>query len=60
MSDNFRSYNCIKKGLMQLLPKRLNGRQLQHLDELAKLVNGIVASSHSQLPKIALKDPTDI
>lgn len=60
MSDNFQRYNCIKKGLMQLLPKRLSGRELQRLDELAKLVNGIVASSHSQLPKIALKDPTGI
>jgi hypothetical protein len=45
---------------MQLLPKRLTGRDLQCLDELAKLVGGIVASSHSQLPKIATKDPTDI
>lgn len=60
MSDNFIRYNCIKQGLMQLFPQRLTGRELQYLDELAKLVGGIVASSHSQLPKIAAKDPTHI
>jgi hypothetical protein len=60
MSDNFIRYIGIKKGLLQLFPKRLAPRQMQHLDELAKLVSGIVASSHSQLPKIAVKDPTSI
>ncbi len=57
MSDNFKRYNRIKSGLRQLLPGTLGPRQLQPLDHLARLVNGIVAAGHTQLPKLAAKDP---
>jgi hypothetical protein len=60
MSDNFKRYNCIKTGIRQLLPKRLNANQLKMLDHLAKLINGIIGSGHTQLPKIAAKDPRAI
>jgi hypothetical protein len=60
MSDNFKRYNCIKTGLRQLLPKGLKPNELKMLDHLAKLINGIIGSGHTQLPKIAAKDPRAI
>src|SRR6476619_1813825 len=60
MSDNFKRYNCIKEGLRQLLPKGLKPNDLKMLDHLAKLVNGIIGAGHSQLSKVALKDPRPI
>ena len=60
MSDNFKRYNCIKLGLRQLLPKGLSAHQLRLLDNLARLINGIIGSGHTQLPKVAAKDPRAI
>ena len=60
MSDNFKRYNCTKVGLRQLLPKGLSAHQLRLLDNLARLINGIIGSSHTQLPKLAAKDPRAI
>jgi hypothetical protein len=60
MSDNFIRYNRIKSGLRQLLPKNLNGYDQKRLEHLAKLINGIIAAAHCQLPKVAAKDPRPI
>ncbi|HEX2910812.1 MAG TPA: transposase [Chloroflexia bacterium] len=60
MSDNFKRYHCIKTGLRQLLPKALSGYEQRMLEHLYKLINGIIAASHCQLPKIAAKDPRAI
>ena len=60
MSDNFKRYNGIKAGLRQLLPKNLTGYEQKMLEHLAKLINGIIAAGHCQLPKIAAKDPRPI
>jgi len=55
MSDNFKRYRAIMKGLKQLYPSQLSGRQMQHMQVLAAFINGIVGSQKSQLPAIANK-----
>src|SRR3972149_575542 len=55
MSDNLKRYRAIMKGLKQLYPRQMSGRQMQHMQVLAALINGIVGSQKSQLPAIANK-----
>lgn len=57
MNDNLKRYRAIMKGLKQLYPHQLSGRQMQHMQVLAALINGIVGSGQSQLPAIANKMP---
>ena len=60
MSDNFKRYNCIKTGLRQLLPKGLSANQLKMLDHLGKTYQRYYRRWHTQLPKVAAKDPRAI
>ena len=53
--DNLKRYRAIMRGLKQLYPKQLSGRQMQHLHVLAAFISGIVGSQKSQLPAIANK-----
>lgn len=55
MSDNLKRYRAIMKGLKQLYPRQMSGRQMQHMQVLAAFINGIVGSQKSQLPAIANK-----
>jgi hypothetical protein len=57
MNDNLKRYRAIMQGLKQLYPRRLRGRQMQHMQVLGALINGIVGSGQSQLPAIANKMP---
>lgn len=57
MNDNLKRYRAIMKGLKQLYPHQMSGRQMQHMQVLAALINGIVGSGQSQLPAIANKMP---
>jgi hypothetical protein len=57
MNDNLKRYRAIMKGLKQLYPHPMSGRQMQHMQVLAALINGIVGSGQSQLPAIANKMP---
>ena len=53
--DKRKRYRAIMRGLKQLYPKQLSGRQMQHLQVLAACMSGIVGSQKSQLPAIANK-----
>lgn len=57
MGDNHRLYRLIRRSLKQMYPKQLSGRQAQHLNTLAGMVNGIVRSGQSQLKAMAKKAP---
>lgn len=57
MSDNLRRYRAIRDGLRQLYPRKLTGRQAQHLETLARFVSGIVASQRCDLPSVARTIP---
>jgi UDP-N-acetylglucosamine enolpyruvyl transferase len=53
MTDNLRNYHIIRQGLEQLYPTRLEASQLRLLRTLALVIHGLIASAHSQLPKLA-------
>ena len=57
MGDNHHVYRRIRKSLRQIYPKRLTGRQAQHMNTLAGMVSGIVRSGKSQLKAMAKKSP---
>jgi hypothetical protein len=57
MGDNHHTYGRIKTSLRQLYPKKLTGRQAQHMNTMAGAVNGIVRSGKSQLKAMAKKSP---
>lgn len=59
MTDNLRSYHIIRQGLEQLYPKRLEASQLRLLRSLALVIHGLIASAHSQLPKLAAQAPSN-
>jgi hypothetical protein len=58
MTDNLKSYRAIMKGLKQLYPHQMSGRQMQHMQVLGALISGIVRSGQSQLPAVANKMPS--
>jgi len=55
MSDNLRRFRTIFKYLKKSYPTEPKGNLLRRLHTLAALINGIVASNSSNLPKIAAK-----
>jgi len=57
MSDNLRQYRAIRHALTQWYPCQLTGRMARHMNTLAALISGIVASRSTQLPRIASKVP---
>lgn len=57
MSDNLRQYRAIRHALTQWYPSQPTGRMARHLNTLAALISGIVASRSTQLPSIASKAP---
>jgi hypothetical protein len=60
MSDNPKRYRAICDGLMQFFPKQLTPRQWQHFRVMAAIINGIVGSRHTHLPRLADKFPVPI
>lgn len=60
MNDNYRRYHLIRQGLEQLFPTKLAPSQLRLLRTLALLINGLIASGHCQLPRLAAKTPLPI
>jgi Transposase DDE domain len=57
MSDNLRRYRAIRRSLTQWSRGEPTGNVARHLNTLAALVSGIVASKSTQLPKIAAQVP---
>ena len=57
MNDNLRRYRAICRSLTQCYPGEPTGNVARHLNTLAALISGIVASKSSQLPHIATKGP---
>ena len=57
MSDNLRRSRAIRKSLTQGYPGEVTGRVARHLNTLAALISGIVASKSTQLSHIATKVP---
>lgn len=57
MSDNLRPYRAIREALRQAYPGEPQGRCAWHLPTLAAWISGIVASTSTQLPKVAAKVP---
>lgn len=57
MSDNLRQYRAIRRALTQGYPSQPTGRMARHLNTLAALISGLVASRSTQLPRIASKVP---
>jgi hypothetical protein len=57
MSDNLRRYRAIRQALTQCYPRDATGNLVRHLNTLAALISGIVASKNTQLPIIASKVP---
>jgi len=55
MSDNLRRYRSIRRGLKELYPCEPKGNLARHLNTLAAMISGIVASKSSNLPHIAMK-----
>ena len=53
MSDNLRRFYAIWQCLKKLYPAEPKGNQVRHLRTLAAMINGIVGSRSSHLPKIA-------
>jgi len=58
MSDNRRRYRAIKRGLLQLYPRQLSGRMVQHVNVLALFISGIVGSKSTHGRQVAQKAPT--
>lgn len=59
MSDNLRRYAAVRTHLTQIHAHIDAKRHHRHLNTLAGLVAGIVAATHTQLPKVAQKAPDD-
>ncbi len=57
MSDNLKRYCAIQLALKQLYPTETSGHFARHLNTLAALVSGIIASKKTNLPAIANKLP---
>jgi len=57
MSDNRTRYRAIRKGLKQLYPTEPTGNLARHLNTLADLMSGIVASQTTNLPNLASRIP---
>jgi hypothetical protein len=57
MSDNLRRYRAIRRSLTQCYPGDPTGHVARHLNTLAALISGIVASKSTQLPQVATKVP---
>src|SRR5688500_8400192 len=57
MRDNLRQYRAIREALLQGYPGEPTGLLARHLTTLAARISGIVASTSTQLPKIAAKVP---
>jgi hypothetical protein len=57
MSDNLRRYRAIRDALRQGYGGKPTGNVARHLNTLAALISGIVASKSTQLPKIAPQVP---
>jgi hypothetical protein len=57
MSDNLKRYRAICDGLKQFFPQQLTPRQWQHFRVMAAMINGIVGSRHTHLPRVADKFP---
>lgn len=57
MCDNLKRYFAIRKALKQFYPAEPQGNLARHLDTLAMLVSGIVASGGTALSKIAASVP---
>ena len=57
MSDNHRRYFAIQKALKSLRPTEPKGNVARHLNTLAMLIAGIIASQKCHLPAVAKKVP---
>ena len=57
MSDNLRRYRAIRRSLTPCYPGNPTGHVARHLNTLAALISGIVASKSTQLPTVATKVP---
>src|SRR5881628_1584289 len=57
MSDNLRQDRAIRDALTPGYPGEPTGRLAQHLATLAAFISGIVASTSTQLPKVASHVP---
>src|SRR3989442_1733067 len=57
MRDNLRRYRAIRNALTQAYPTAPTGNFARHLQTLAALISGIVASKSTQLPTLATKVP---
>ena len=55
MPDNLRRFQAIFNYLKKIYPTSPKGNLLRHLYTLAAMINGIVGSNSSNLPKIAAK-----
>lgn len=60
MSDNLKRFRTILKYLKNSYPTAPKGNLLRRLHTLAAMINGIVASNSSNLPKIAAKQVDNI
>ncbi len=57
MCDNLKRYFAIKKALKQFYPGQPQGNLARHLDTLASMVSGIVASRSTSFSRIAANVP---
>ena len=57
MRDNLRQYRAIQAALRQGYPGEPKGQRARHCTTLAALSSGMVASTSTQLPHIALPVP---
>ena len=57
MSDNIIRYRAIRNALDKMYPSQPKGNFARHLNTLAAMINGIVGSRHTHLPKIAEMNP---
>ena len=55
MCDNMRRFLSIKNGLLKFLSSKPTGNYARHLQTMAFIINGIIASQSCNLPKIASK-----
>jgi hypothetical protein len=57
MSANLRRYRAIRRSLTQCYPGDPTGHVARHLNTLAALISGIVASKSMHLPQVVTKVP---
>ncbi|MBF0496366.1 MAG: hypothetical protein HQK58_07290 [Deltaproteobacteria bacterium] len=60
MSDNFIRFRAIRKSLDRPFGTVPKGNEARHLNTLASMINGIIASKRTNLPPIASKTPISI